>query len=81
MAAMPTTATATGLSPDRPRRRGVSLGLVGLLFMLATPVGLAVAWWHPLFREGRKRDPLLVLAVCVYGLILVGSIALSVVEE
>lgn len=47
-------------------RRGVSLGLVGLLFMLMTPVGLLVAWWHPLFRIGKKRDPLLVLAIVVY---------------
>lgn len=47
-------------------RRGVSLGLVGLLFMLMTPVGLLVAWWHPLFRVGKKRDPLLVLAIVVY---------------
>lgn len=47
-------------------RRGVSLGLVGLLFMLMTPVGLLVAWWHPLFRQGRRRDPLLVLAIVVY---------------
>jgi hypothetical protein len=62
------------------KRRGVSLGLLGILFMLATPVGLAVAWWHPLFRDGKKRDPLLVLAVFVYLLILLGSIALSVGE-
>jgi len=48
--------------------------------MLATPVGLAVAWWHPLFRDGKRRDPLLVLAVLVYFLILLGSIALSVGE-
>ena len=47
-------------------RRGVSLGLVGLLFMLMTPVGLLVAWWHPLFRVGGKRDRLLVLAIVVY---------------
>jgi hypothetical protein len=47
-------------------RRGVSLGLVGLLFMLMTPVGLLVAWWHPLFRQGKRRDPLLVLAIVVY---------------
>ena len=61
-------AKAVGLEerpPKRPRR-GVSLGLVGLLFMLMTPVGLAVAWWHPAFRAGKKRDPLLVLAVLVY---------------
>jgi hypothetical protein len=58
----------------------VSLGLLGILFMLATPIGLAVAWWHPLFREGKKRDPLLVLAVIVYLVIVLGSIALSMVE-
>ena len=58
----------------------MSLGLLGILFMLATPVGLAVAWWHPLFRDGKRRDPLLVLAVLVYFLILLGSIALSVGE-
>jgi hypothetical protein len=52
-------------APKKPRR-GVSLGLVGLLFMLLTPVGLAVAWWHPAFRDGKRRDPLLVLAVFVY---------------
>jgi hypothetical protein len=34
--------------------------------MLMTPVGLLVAWWHPLFRVGKKRDPLLVLAIVVY---------------
>lgn len=63
------------------KRPGVSLGLLGILFMLLTPVGLAVAWWHPLFRDGKKRDPLLVLAVLVYGLILLGTIALSFGEE
>jgi len=63
------------------KRRGVSLGLLGILFMLLTPVGLAVAWWHPLFRDGKKRDPLLVLAVLAYGLILLGTIALSFGEE
>jgi hypothetical protein len=44
----------------------VSLGLVGLLFMLVTPLGLAAAWWHPAFRDGKRRDPLLVLCVLVY---------------
>jgi hypothetical protein len=63
------------------RERGISLGCLGILFMLATPVGLLVAWWHPLFREGKKRDRLLVLAVLVYALILAGTIALSLVEE
>jgi hypothetical protein len=48
--------------------------------MLATPIGLAVAWWHPLFREGKKRDPLLVLAVIVYFVIVAGAIALPMVE-
>jgi len=61
-------------------RRGVSLGLLGLLFMLVTPLGLAVAWWHPLFRDGKRRDPLLVLAVIVYLAIIAGAIALSMVE-
>jgi len=61
-------------------RRGVSLGCLGILFMLATPVGLLVAWWHPLFREGKKRDPLLVLAVLVYLAILAGTVALSFEE-
>jgi hypothetical protein len=46
-----------------------------------TPVGLAVAWWHPLFRRGKKRDPLLVVAVLVYGVILAGSVALGFVEQ
>jgi len=49
--------------------------------MLATPIGLLVAWWHPLFREGKKRDPLLVLAAFVYALILAGTIALSLFED
>ena len=61
-------------------RRGVSLGLLGILFMLVTPLGLAVAWWHPLFRDGKRRDPLLVLAVIVYLAIIAGTIALSMVE-
>ncbi len=62
-------------------RRGVSLGLVGLLFMLMTPLGLAVAWWHPAFRQGKKRDPLLVLAVLVYVAMLAGIVTLSFFEE
>jgi len=63
------------------KRRGVSLGFLGILFMLATPVGLAVAWWHPSFRDGKKRDPLLVLAVAVYAAIVAGTIALSLFED
>ncbi|HEX6275983.1 MAG TPA: hypothetical protein VFZ53_23245 [Polyangiaceae bacterium] len=63
------------------RERGISLGCLGILFMLATPIGLLVAWWHPLFREGKKRDPLLVLAALVYASILAGTIALSLFEE
>ena len=49
--------------------------------MLATPIGLLVAWWHPAYRDGKKRDPLLVLAVCVYRAIVAGSIVLSFLEE
>jgi hypothetical protein len=67
----------TSLRTAAPQRRGVSLGFVGILFMLATPVGLAVAWWHPLFRMGKRRDPLLVLAVVVYVAIVAGTIVLS----
>jgi len=59
----------------------LSLGLLGLLFMLATPIGLLVAWWHPAYRDGKKRDPLLVLAVCVYLAIVAGSIVHSFLEE
>jgi hypothetical protein len=51
-----------------PQKRGVSLGLVGLLVFLLPPVGLAVAWWHPAFRQGKKRDRLLVIVVWLYVL-------------
>jgi hypothetical protein len=76
-------AKAVGLEerpPKRPRR-GVSLGLVALLFMLLTPVGLAVAWWHPAFREGKKRDPLLVLAVVLYLAMIAYVVTLGFFEE
>jgi hypothetical protein len=55
-----------GMTEARPKKRGVSLGLVGLLVFLLPPIGLAVAWWHPAFREGKKRDPLLVIVVWLY---------------
>ena len=70
-----------GKHPPKTARRGVSLGLVGLLFMLLTPVGLAVAWWHPAFREGKRRDPLLVLAVLVYLSTVAYMMALGFFEE
>lgn len=62
-------------------RRGVSLGLVGLLFMFLTPVGLIVAWWHPLFRQGKKRDRALVFAVYVYLAMFVGLVLLDLIGE
>jgi hypothetical protein len=62
-------------------RRGVSLGLVGLLFMFMTPVGLAVAWWHPLFRRGNKRDRLLVLIVIGYLALFVSLFVIALLEE
>ena len=64
-----------------PTRRGVSLGLLGLLFFVATPVGLLVAWWHPSFRQGTRRDPLLMLAVDVYVAMLTAMNVLSLFEE
>jgi hypothetical protein len=81
MPTMSASAVPDSSSRVSAKRRGVSLGFVGLLFMLATPVGLAVAWWHPSFRDGKKRDPLLVLAVAVYAVIVAGTIALSLLEE
>jgi len=69
------------MSAAPSEKRGVSLGLVGILFMLLTPVGLLVAWWHPKFRDGKKRDPLLVLAVLVYLAIFVGAVVMSFFEE
>jgi hypothetical protein len=70
-----------GERPPKKQRRGVSLGLVGLLFMLLTPVGLAVAWWHPAFRAGKKRDPLLVLAVVLYLAMIATIVGLGFFEE
>jgi len=64
-----------------PRRRGVSLGLVGLLLFFVTPLGLLVAWWHPAFREGKRRDPLLVLSVLIYLAILAGAFVLAMFED
>jgi hypothetical protein len=64
-----------------PRRRGVSLGLVGILFFFLTPVGLLVAWLHPAFREGKRRDPLLVLAIFVYLAMLAGAVAIAFFED
>ena len=63
------------------RSAAVFLGLVGLLFMFLTPVGLIVAWWHPAFRQRNRRDPLLVAAVWVYLAMLAGFVALAFVEE
>lgn len=66
--------------PAARRKRGVTLGLVGLSFFLCQPLGLALAWWHPSFRENGRRDKLLVAAVFVYLVVLGLSIALSVSE-
>jgi hypothetical protein len=73
-------AAAAKEAPPKPRR-GVSLGLVGLLYMFMTPVGLIVAWWHPLFRRGNKRDPLLVLTVIGYLALVAFLFVLALLEE
>jgi hypothetical protein len=53
------------------KKRGVSLGLLGVTFFIATPIALILAWWHPAFRANGKRDPLLVLCVLLYAAIFV----------
>jgi hypothetical protein len=67
--------------PEPARKRGVSLGLVGCSFFFCPPVGLILAWRHPAYKEGGRRDPLLVLATLVYLAILAGSIVVAFLEE
>jgi hypothetical protein len=63
------------------KKRGVSFGLLGVLFFFAMPVGLLVAWFHPAFRHGNERDPLLRLTVDVYVAMVTALNVLSVFEE